>query len=144
MPAFMNVSLFVGHVAKDIDLRRITMMGKEIYVVNVELQVPKKLGWVREKSDKTRPYFIPLAFFGDLAESFAKECEKGDKLFVEGTNVYYPKKNANNGYWEKIYQCRVAHYTKLAHKEIVLSEEEIEDQRQLEDDMNMLNDNDEI
>lgn len=90
----VNNITVVGRITKDTEKKIIKRKGKDpLSVCNVRLAV---------NATEDTAYFIPVAFFGKIADAVCKYCNKGDKIAVNGYLKTESWENDDGEYRESI------------------------------------------
>lgn len=72
----LNTTILIGRLTKTPENKVIKRKGKDpLYVCDVILAL---------NASDTVAYYIPVTFFGKIAEVVCKYCDKGDKIAVNG------------------------------------------------------------
>lgn len=80
--ASLNKCEFIGNLGRDVELKYLPS-GDAVCSISIacsESWTDKQSG---EKKEKTE--WVPVEFFGKLAEIVAKYCKKGSQIYVEGS-----------------------------------------------------------
>lgn len=88
----MNIVMLRGNLARDPELRTVTIGDKQTSVVNFTLATSREFTKANGSQDKITS-FIQCEAWDSGAEAVASSCKKGDLVMVEGS--------LRNDSWEK-------------------------------------------
>lgn len=88
----MNINILRGNLARDPELRVVTINGKQTSVVNFTVAVSREYTKANGEKDKVTT-FVPCEAWDSGAEIIGDSFKKGDLVMVEGS--------LRNDSWEK-------------------------------------------